>query len=354
MDWKWRTGLDYSAANEYVKTHCPEIEYGPERRSYFSQDRTEEPVYDARHGVYDNARGERVPASIARNGFCLAKAPTAVQPERWGNMAHGCEVYLPELRDVVPAAFPGQRIKHLVFWHPNLRAQGQTASLPSRVEVLGARPMPATSIAGKAHIDTDLHGMCGGDAATLVSLVEKNRVEEPSLSNTPFPRRAIMEAIKGGQRFAIVNAWRGADPQGRPVNRAPLAMLATRYASGRPSGTPDPGTVGRFPEAAPDPDQSRWYAYSQMQSGECLLFAQYDRCLRAPSDVWHCALPGVVEDAVSPPRCSFEVRCFVVFEAPVPPVLDRFTPPTSQCQPALSRAESDDFCHAQSLKHKGE
>lgn len=61
-----------------------------------------------------------------------------------------------------------------------------------------------------------------------------------------------------------------------------------------------------------------------MTSDECLLFLQYDRSVRAPSDVWHCALPSVSEGEGAPPRRSMELRALVVFEERVPHNDDRF------------------------------
>ena len=70
---------------------------------------------------------------------------------------------------------------------------------------------------------------------------------------------------------------------------APLALLASRYPAAA-------GELARFPEHTPDPQRSRWYTFPRMQD-EVLCFTQYDRKLGRPSEIWHCALPEVVEAA---------------------------------------------------------
>ena len=107
-----------------------------------------------------------------------------------------------------------------------------------------------------------------------------------------------------GQRLcaAAVCHSRLESAESSPILRAPLAVLATRYP---------PTAAGArqrvVPEQSPCAQRSRWYAFPRMQSDEVLLFLQYDRLVDAPSDIWHCALPGVVEDEEAPPRRSMEV-----------------------------------------------
>ena len=57
----------------------------------------------------------------------------------------------------------------------------------------------------------------------------------------------------------------------------------------------------------------------------CLYHAYTDRKLGRPSELWHCALPGLVEGgegggdaAAAPPRRSFEVRALVLLEEQLP------------------------------------
>ena len=79
------------------------------------------------------------------------------------------------------------------------------------------------------------------------------------------------------------------------------------------------------PELAPCAESSRWYVFPRMTHGEVLLFKQYDRDVARPSDTWHCALKGAeAADGDAPPRRSFELRCFVLFDETVPAACDRF------------------------------
>mmetsp|Transcript_4946 Transcript_4946/g.20226 ORF Transcript_4946/g.20226 Transcript_4946/m.20226 type:complete len:162 (+) Transcript_4946:1699-2184(+) len=146
---------------------------------------------------------------------------------------------------------------------------------------------------------------------------------------------AVADALRAGRRFAVLNAWRNVDAAS-PVRRAPLALFATRY-----------DTEGAcFPRAAPDPATSLWYAFPRMTAHEVLLFKQYDRDAARPADLWHCALPGVVDDD-APPRRSFELRVFVLFSEDVPPERDRLAAGRHAPRAALSREESECFCGEQ-------
>lgn len=210
-------------------------------------------------------------------------------------------------RSAIAAAVEGTA-SQVVLWHPQHRSEA-----PGEGE---------SSIATAVHIDTDLNAMSAEDVGRLV---ENNCVSRTS---------GLASEIAAGRRFAIVNAWRNADS--KPIARAPLALLATSPNS------------GRFPTDSPDRSQRRWYTFPAMTGDEWLLFKQYDRSLARTSDVWHCAL-AAVGDAAAPPRRSFEIRAFVLFDEVVPEDLDRFA---GGAESRLSYEASACFCGEQAAARR--
>ena len=84
---------------------------------------------------------------------------------------------------------------------------------------------------------------------------------------------------------------------------------------------------------------------------QLLLFTQYDRQLHRPSELWHCALAGVVEAPDAPPRRSFEVRALVVLEEVLGEGQDRWRAHESN-RPLLTKGESEHFCEAQARSRR--
>ena len=92
-----------------------------------------------------------------------------------------------------------------------------------------------------------------------------------------------------------------------------------------------------LPHAKPSKAASRWYTFPAVTSDELLVFTQYDRDVRATTDLWHCALTNVVDDqrdgqytgrSDDDPhnRHSFDMRCLVLLDDTVPKEWDRWTP----------------------------
>lgn len=314
----WRsTEISYSAANEYCAKHYARA------APYFAEDTRTEHVYDARQGVFDDDATTLRPASLSSCGFALRPSKTAVAD--WDSLEQVSTHYLPELREKILAALGEEEegeVSQVVFWNPMLRGEWDERSDGPEDDV-GSRGTTRTArsgIAAMAHIDTDML-LFGGDCEEVARLVERNSVDallegQPRRGARLSARgRAVADALRRGQRFAVVNAWRNIDAGG-PVRRAPLAVMATDYGSGAP--------LRVLPEASPSAERSRWYVFPRMTPEEVLLFKQYDRHVGRPSDLWHCALPGVAEGADAPPRRSFEVRALVVFDELVPSRDDRF------------------------------
>ena len=106
----WRTvKLDYSAANAFLATH-----YG--RETYFPAATAEEPIFDGRRGVFDDAQGVMHPATLGTCGFALHHSASAVTD--WSDLEQLRRTYIPELREVLLEAFAPRRIEEVVFtWH---------------------------------------------------------------------------------------------------------------------------------------------------------------------------------------------------------------------------------------------
>jgi hypothetical protein len=132
----------------------------------------------------------------------------------------------------------------------------------------------------------------------------------------------------------------------------PLAVMATRYDDDhRP---PCHGGCAAFPDARPNYETSRCYTFPNMTCDELLLFYQYDRDCRNPSDIWHVALTSVHEAAAAHAharrRKSIEVRCFLVFQYTVPKHLDRFRDDRRRSK--LSYQQSGKFCSDQAARRR--
>ncbi len=122
----------------------------------------------------------------------------------------------------------------------------------------------------------------------------------------------------------------------KPIDHAPLAFLATRHFNEKP-----------FPDSSPDMKRSRWYTYSGITNSEILVFCQYDRDLRVPSDLWHCAIASQADfsDKCSGSKAlreSFDLRCFLVFDERFDESYDRFR--NDRPQSVISQEGSRQFC----------
>ena len=251
--------IDYSAANEYVEAHYGNL---APRTPYFGQSVKKECIYDAREGVYDDNVGSLEPPTIDFCGFTLLEKPTTVAD--WSDLSQIRDIYLPELQSLLQETYRDSMIRDIIFWNPMLRGQDLKQTRPN-----DDTNTPTASFAASPHIDTDIGAF--ENPEHLIRLFEKNRV----VANV-FPTDRLVQGVKKGCRFAIVNAWRNIAET--PVVRAPLALFSATYDEQR-----------AFPEAAPNMDLSRWYIFSNVTKNEVLLFCQYDRDKKCPSDLWHCA-----------------------------------------------------------------
>lgn len=334
----WHTAtIDYSAANEYVSAHYPFL------NGYFAKHEptgfVREPIFNGRDGIFNDASGSHDQASLAACGFGLLSPCPSARILDWTDASAVRHKYLPELRrlitDEVEASPEHGKIAHMIFWHTLIREEGSPYVGPSDPLRAAVTTGP---IAGMVHVDTDVNAYAG-DASRLASIILANEVVDKG--EAPFD--GDLASLLTRQRFCILNAWTNADPAGRPIQRAPLALLASQYSA-------EAGNLARFPEHTPDPLRSRWYAFPRMDD-EVLCFTQYDRKLGRPSEIWHCALPEVSDAADAPPRRSFEVRALVVLDETLPAGRDRWRP-LEHTRPTLTHCESGEFCDEQACKRK--
>ena len=194
---------------------------------------------------------------------------------------------------------------------------------------LEADKLPTSPTASVAHIDNDIGAF---DEKLLMDLVQN------SCLNDEFPRQELLQSIQAGHRFLVVNCWRNTGAA--PIQRAPLGVYATQYAS----------EGDCYPSAKPDFHDSRWYVFPEMTPNECLLFKQYDRDARFPSDLWHCAIHSLSQP-YAPLRKSLDLRALIVLKERVPKQWDRYR--EDRIRPILTLEESGEFCDAQGAARKG-
>lgn len=312
--------IDYSAMNEYVEAHYKHL---AGRRPYFPCNSNKEPIYNARDGILTES-GSLVRASLGNCGFQLVSAPSEVQDDSNDKEAVK-NVYAHELQALLTKEFGRDAIQYMELFHPMVRGEGlemTTSNSPSEI--------PTSPTASVAHIDNDIAAF---DIDRVVSLVENNAINKHH-----FPRQAIHDAIKSGQRFLVVNCWRNLGKE--PIQRAPLGIYSIQYKNENAC----------FPAGHIDFGQSRWYIFPQMTRDECLLFKQFDRDIRYVSDLWHCALHCLsVENA--PLRRSMDIRAFIVLFERVPSRFDRYG--RNRIRPLITFEESEEFCECQGEARKG-
>lgn len=350
--WQREAWIDYSAANEYMTAHYSQL-HNNGKQHYFEHTLSSsstldgkeiEEIYNARNGYFYDDCGELVEPLLEQCGFQLVnmKQNEATLHESvvtdWTDMDQITKKFLPRLRTMIEDTLAGQgcpsssTISHILFYQPMLRGENDD---------MGPKTSPVASL---VHIDTDFGAH---DVEGIVRMVERNQIRSTSCSSDReekyFPRNELMDAIRDGRRFTIINAWRGANADGLPVERAHLGLLSPRYRCD--DGASLPRRHRCYPALRPDRSQSRWYAYPQLTKDEVLLFKQYDRRVDRVSDIWHCSLPAFPGEERCSPRTSFDCRALIVFEDVVPAELDRYC--NDRSRPVLSLEESGCFCDSQ-------
>ena len=315
-----KVSIDYSAANEFISEHYGDrvLKNG---QSYFSQDTMQETIFNAREGCLID--GEIRRPKLTEAGFCLeSNLPPVPSNMNYQSLHEVQEHYIPQLENIIRRQFESDTIEALVFYNPTLRRKGFSPT--SREDPVNT---PKSDVAGMAHIDADINAF-GIDE--FLNIVEKNAL------GGAFPPK-VRDAIQSGRRFAVVNSWKNI--ASTPIQKAPLAFMPARYLEKDQA----------FPSGTLDREGSVWYTYPLMNNNEVLVFYQYDRDVRLPSDCWHCALKAIgIEDENLPDRESFDIRCLVLFPEEVESGFDRLS--ENRMTPLLSYDESAIFCTKQGEK----
>lgn len=324
--------IDYSAANEYVQAHYPDLR-GLLKPYFGNNSKRKEAVYNARLGVLEPDGKKCNQASLSHCGFTLCSSEAVQSVSNWTDLAEIRTSFLPQVRCLIEDAYPEDHISDIIFWNPMRRSNNLT-------QTRDGQTTPTANFASLPHIDLDVNAH--EDAASLVDLIMKNQLNDVEYDSEQID--SVMASLEKGRRFAIVNAWSNLLPT--PVDHAPLALLATRHAHGsRP-----------FPYSSPDMSRSRWYTFPGMTQSEVLLFCQYDRDERRPSDLWHCAINPICRfqesNIIPSTRTSFDIRCLVIFDSLVPTEFDRFNP--DRPRSLLTRSGSREFCSSQSKARRAE
>jgi hypothetical protein len=361
--------IDYSAANEYVRSHYNQTRYfGGDN---IKDDKVFECIYNARE-LQSRYKNEK--AMLNDNGIAILKlSPTPIIKQqqhkdsiKFTDLEDIKKSYLPELDKIIYSLFPSEKILMHCFWNPMIR--GESYEISQRKDEDGGNgddKIPTANIAPMSHIDTDVGAY--KSIHDLLNIISKNKVERSLSSlettttteyydlNNMNMKDTADAIIDGKKRFIILNFWRNIGTT--PVVRSPLSILSTRYYN---------NNAAAFPDANPDMDESKWYIFPNTTQDEVIAFYQYDRFISQPSDLWHCAVSMVQQeqqssddddddginmenhDPLLPPRTSFDIRAFIVLDENVPVELDRFTP--NRSRPILSFEESGCFCDEQAAK----
>ncbi len=141
---------------------------------------------------------------------------------------------------------------------------------------------------------------------------------DQTLRSAPRRVRDHLPAERAEQRlagrFQIVNLWR---PFGRPVQRAPLALLDARSLAFDDLVASDlvyRDKVGETYSVKPNPEH-RWYYYPHLLPEEALLLNIYDSREDAQARLGaHTAFDDPCTPADAPPRQSIELRCLLFFD----------------------------------------
>lgn len=328
--------VDYSAANEYIRAH-----YDVQSR-YFDNvigGSSVEYFHDGRvlQSHYDDDR-----KMLNDNGLAIVKCSTAQEP-KWSELKDIQNSYLPELERIIHKLFPSKLLSYC-FWNPMIRGESYEISREGGSHNIET---PTANIASMVHIDTDVGAY--ESIHDFLDIVEKNKVQT-STSETKLHQNSIQDVaddiVHGKKRFVIVNFWKNIGDT--PVSKAPLAILSTRYNKQHSA----------FPNSHPNMEESKWYVFPNATRDEVIVFYQYDRNLKQPSDLWHCAIsPENNETKLqdfqeSPPRKSFDIRALIVLDEFVPEEFDRFS--SDRTRPVLTFEESGCFCDEQAANRNEE
>ncbi|MCS3451230.1 MULTISPECIES: CmcJ/NvfI family oxidoreductase [Bradyrhizobium] len=227
-------------------------------------------IDDEREVSIEDARGREAEFSLDRNGFALAKAPTAVasfyDPEEIKR------VYYPEVEQLLRSTVGASRV--FIFDH-NVRNASVPGLAPPSRQVHNDHTINSAPRRVRDHL--------GADADELLK-----------------------------HRFGIVNVWR---PVRGPVLDSPLALCDARSFTDDdliPSDLVYAHVRGETSRVEYKPAH-RWYYFSEMQTDEALLIRIHDSANDGRARLsFHTSFENPLAPG-APPRESIEVRALVFF-----------------------------------------
>ena len=121
----------------------------------------------------------------------------------------------------------------------------------------------------------------------------------------------IRDRLSNG-RLQIINVWRSLDG---PIQRSPLAMCDARTVNAEDAIATERRArdrIGEIYRFAFNPEH-KWYYYPQLSPNEAIMIRTFDSASINPMRCApHCAFDDPSTSDSAPPRCSIEVRAFVL------------------------------------------
>jgi hypothetical protein len=236
--------------------------------------------YTAMPVTIRDGRGRAEAPSLAREGFQLCAAPSAMRD--FSEREAIVRVYYPEMEELARSLSGARRA--IVFDHLVRRRA------PGTLSPFGAREGRRPSAATRVHCDF-----------TPASAQRRLALE--------------METHGIGQvsRYAILNLWRTTR---LPVLDAPLAVCDARTVAPTDLVAADivyPTRTGEIFELLYNPAHA-WTYFHGMEFDEVLVFKQFDSADDMPCYTPHAAFAHPATPPGTPPRESIEIRCLLIFD----------------------------------------
>jgi hypothetical protein len=237
-------------------------------------------AYAAMPVTIRDGRGRADPPSLAREGFQLCSAPSAMPA--FGERAEIQRVYYREMEELARSITGASRA--IVFDHLVRRRA------PGTLSPFGARDGQRPSAATRVHCDFT-----------------------PASAQRRVALETAAHGIEPAGRYAILNLWRTTR---LPVLDAPLAVCDARTVQPADLVAADivyPTRTGEIFEVLYNPGHA-WTYFHGMQFDEVLAFMQYDTAEGMPCHTPHAAFAHPATPPGAPPRESIEIRCLLIFD----------------------------------------
>ena len=235
---------------------------------------------------FRDVRGAADPPALDREGFCLARQPTAVTD--FSDHEQVIMRYLPEIRELV------QRLTgtSAAFMQPNWVFRGDDKEVATQAVNEGNR---VTTMKTHGVLHADYYEQETAEALAAMSMKAAGATQRP----------------RG--RLLGINTWRSISP---PPQDRPLALLDRRTldpADFVPAVINAPNAKLNALQASYSP-RHRFCWWPDMTPDEVLVFLQYEQGRAQPSSVMHTAFSDPRCPAGTPPRQSIEARAYVFID----------------------------------------